>query len=155
MTWMVTRQIQWSGGHMVVEVSGGGWDLTNPDALSPSYKHLGEFKEFDDPRAACEAAIAVAHAWRKDQKGKKISVAHGHTGGMTMPFEPCTTTSLRKWAKDTYANMKKCGNCQALIREGRDVYRLEYDPDTDYCSEHCIEAADAQNQKDAEEERDQ
>lgn len=146
MTWVVTRQIQWSGGHMVVEVSGGGWDLTNPDALSPSYKHLGEFKEFDDPRAACEAAIAVANAWRKAQKGKKISVAHGHTGGMTMPFEPCTTTSLRKWAKDCYQQLEKCGNCHSIIR-GKCGYKLEFDDETTYCSEHCADKAQAEYEK--------
>ena len=40
----VTRQCQWPDGDNVVEVSVGGIDYCNPDALSPKY--AGEFEEY-------------------------------------------------------------------------------------------------------------
>ena len=49
-TYVVTRQIQWPEGKHVVEISAGGFDYTNPDALVAKYP--GEFGEFCDPREA-------------------------------------------------------------------------------------------------------
>ena len=100
MPYTITRQLQWPEGTPVVEVSRGGIDYTNPDALVARYP--GEFETFDDPIEAMETAIAICRAWRKEWRkgqGPIPRVAHGATGGMTMPFEPCTFQDARRWAK--------------------------------------------------------
>lgn len=91
----VTRQCQWPEGTPVVEVSLGGIDYTNPDALVEKYP--GEMEEYHDRVEAAEIAIAICRQWRKDGT-KNAKVAHGATGGMTMPFEPCSFKELRAWA---------------------------------------------------------
>jgi hypothetical protein len=96
MPYTVTRQLQWPEGTPVVEVSSGGLDYTNPDALSPRYP--GEFETYDDPAEAIEVAIAICRSWRKDGK-KEARVGYGATGGMNLPFEPCTFREARQWAK--------------------------------------------------------
>ncbi len=96
MPYTVTRQLQWPDGRAVVEISAGGRDYTNPDALSPRYP--GEFETFDDPVEAVETAISICRAWRKDGK-KDARVGHGATGGMTLPFDRCTFQEARQWAK--------------------------------------------------------
>ncbi len=96
MPYTVTRQLQWPEGIPVIEISAGGLDYTNPDALSAKYP--GEFETYDDPVEAVEAAISICRAWRKDGK-KEAKVGYGATGGMTLPFEPCTFQEARQWAK--------------------------------------------------------
>lgn len=96
MPYIVTRQIQWPEGRPVVEISSGGIDYTNPDALSPRYP--GEFETFDDPVEAVEVAIAICRAWRKDGQ-KNARIGYGATGGMTLPFDPCTFKEGREWAR--------------------------------------------------------
>ena len=96
MPWTVTRQLQWPEGTPAVEISSGGPDYTNPDALSPRYP--GEFETYADPVEAVEVAITICRAWRKDGQ-RKAMVAHGATGGMTLPFDPCTFREAREWAK--------------------------------------------------------
>ena len=96
MPWTVTRQLQWPEGTPVVEVSSGGIDYTNPDALSPRYP--GEFETYADPVEAVEAAILICRAWRKDSR-KDAKVGYGATGGMTLPFDPSTFQEARQWAK--------------------------------------------------------
>ena len=86
-TYFVTRQIQWPDGKPVVEVSAGGRDYINPDALSP--KFTGEFTEQESPLEAVQIAISVCKQWRQAGE-KKAKVAIGFTHGFTMPFEPTT-----------------------------------------------------------------
>jgi hypothetical protein len=93
---VVTRQVQWPTGKPVVEVSIGGIDYTNPDALMAKYE--GEFVEFDDPREAVEAAIRICRKWRKDGR-KDAKMGFGSTGGFTIPFEDCTFKEAREWAR--------------------------------------------------------
>lgn len=104
----VTRQRQWPDGTEIVEVSSGGIDYCNPDALGAKY--AGEFEEFSDPRVAVETAIGIARAWRKDSR-KRIPVGVGCTLGMTMPFDSGTFRDARLWAKETYAKLPKCAGC--------------------------------------------
>lgn len=47
MVWTVTRQRQWPDGNEVVEISLGGIDYCNPDALAAQYP--GEFQQYADP----------------------------------------------------------------------------------------------------------
>jgi len=96
MPYTVTRQRQWPEGTPVVEISRGGLDYTNPDALSPKYP--GEFRTYDDPRDAVEVAIAICRAWRKDGQ-RDAMVGVGATLGMTMPFDPITFQEAREWAR--------------------------------------------------------
>ncbi len=102
MPYTVTRQLQWPEGTPVVEISAGGRDYTNPDALSPCYP--GEFEIFDDPVEAVETAISICRAWRKDGK-KEARIGHGATGGMTLPFDSCTFEEARLWAKQRRAKL--------------------------------------------------
>jgi len=131
----VTRQLQWPEGRSVVEVSAGGPDYTNPDALVARYP--GEFETFADPREAVKVAIAICRAWRKDGE-KRASVGVGATGGMTMPFEPCTFKEARAWAERKYAKLPKCARCGAIL--GATVYvPIDVDSDFKFCSEYCAE----------------
>ncbi len=79
-----------------MEVSAGGLDYTNPDALVARYG--GEFETYDDPREAVETAIAICKAWQEDGE-KNVRIGIGATGGMTMPFETCPFREAREWAK--------------------------------------------------------
>jgi hypothetical protein len=108
---VVTRQLQWPEGKRVVEVSTGGMDYTNPDALVPKYE--GEFEEFDDPGEAVEAAIKICRKWREDGC-KDAKVGFGSTGGFTMPFEGCSFKEAREWARKLAANMH-CEHCEGKL----------------------------------------
>jgi hypothetical protein len=106
MPYTVTRQVQWPDGNAVVEISSGGLDYANPDALSAKYP--GEFETYDDPVDAVEAAIEICRAWRKDGK-KSAMVGYGATGGMTMPFDPCTFKEAREWARKRHEKLVESG----------------------------------------------
>lgn len=136
MTYTVTRQSQWPTGASVVEVSIGGLDYTNPDALAPKYD--GEFEEFHDPRKAVNTAIKIADKWENDEPKKKIEVAVGDTGGCTCPLEPETRKGLMEWAESEYESLSKCHRCGEIVEGGG--YCL-WKCDGIFCSEQCAEAA--------------
>lgn len=136
----VTRQHQWPDGNFVVEISGGGIDYCNPDALCRKYP--GEFEQFADPRDAVEAAIAIATAWKRDCPSRDISIGMGSTGGWTMPFdgEPLTErtfASLRDHAQSLYDELDKCDQCGDLL--GKDRYGSHDHGEYNCCSEYCAE----------------
>lgn len=82
----ITRQVQWATeGEHVVEVSSGGIDYANPDALCKKYP--GEFDEFEDPVECMDTAIEIAKKWQLDEPNELIQIGTGYTHGMTMPFE--------------------------------------------------------------------
>lgn len=117
--WTVTRQIQFPDGSHVVEISRGGIDYCNPDALESRY--AGEFCEHEDPRDAVESAIAIAQQWQADEPDEDILIDYGATGGMTLPFdgmELCEETfaELRRWAENSWAALEKCAQCGELLR---------------------------------------
>ncbi len=148
MPWTVTRQVQWPSGDPVVEVSEGGLGYTNPDALAGDYP--GEFQTFDDPEEAAEAAIQVCELWRKDSQ-PEAQVAHGATGGMTMPFAACPYEELRRWAKVAKERLATCARCGAVL--GKIRYRHLHLPDPEaklFCSEQCAELAYEEQKKDEE-----
>lgn len=101
MSYIVTRQLQWSTGDSVVEISEGGWDFINPDALVKKYP--GEFEEYKDPREALGAAIDIAKQWKEDEPQLEVGIGVGFTGGFTMPFEPSKIDTLKKWAEEEYS----------------------------------------------------
>jgi len=133
-TYVVTRQIQWPEGKQVVEISAGGFDYTNPDALVAKYP--GEFGEFCDPREALKVAFDIAECWQKDEPEKKIGIGAGYTGGYTMPFEPADRGDLEQWAQEEYENLCKCDRCREIIKG--DQYGI-YGLDAVFCSEYCAE----------------
>jgi len=144
----ITRQIQWPKGDPVVEVSEGGIDYTNPDALVANYP--GEFQKFEDPREAVETAINICRAWREDgEKGARIGV--GATGGMTMPFDGGTFKEARKWANEIWDKLEKCPTCGAVVEDLKEWWNAgewmgdDFTPfdhiDEKYCSEYCAEKA--------------
>lgn len=141
----VTRQLQWPEGTPMVEVSVGGIDYCNPDALVQRYG--GEFEEFINPIEAVETAIDICMAWRKDGE-KDAQIGIGATLGMTMPFEECSFESAREWAKKEYASLQKCPQCGNLIEEKQELWASGFvtseggfvpDGEYLYCSETCAE----------------
>ena len=148
--WTVTRQRQWPDGANLVEISAGGLDYANPDALSARYP--GEFSTFDDPREAVEVALDIVRAWRRDSPGIRIQVGHGSTAGMTMPFDSCTFKSAREWAKQAWENLPKCPGCAGAMPDSkREFWRANDWDGLEYCSEHCAtRAAEFEAEQDAE-----
>lgn len=136
----VTRQHQWPDGDYVVEISQGGIDYANPDALTPVYAE--EMTEYESADEAAENAIHIAQAWQADAPDKTILIAHGATGGNTMPFdgEPLTEetfAAMRQWAKEQDAQLPKCAKCGEPIRGN--PYRLHDFPDERFDREYCAE----------------
>ena len=147
----VTRQCQWPDGNNVVEVSVGGIDYCNADALCAKY--AGEFQEFADPREAVETAIEICRAWRRDTKAQgkagRITIGVGDTHGMTIPFEPETFAHARAWAKQVWNSLAKCSGCQKPMQNEK-WYANDWDG-LEYCSERCAErAAEFEAQQNAE-----
>ncbi len=135
----VTRQRQWPDGDNVVEVSHGGLDYCNPDALGAKY--AGEFEEFADPRQAVETAIEIVRAWRKDSK-ERIAIGVGSTNGMTPPFSPDTFKHARAWAKKFWEKLPKCAGCNEPMPDSKRNYWRANDWDgLEYCSEDCATRA--------------
>jgi hypothetical protein len=111
----VTRQVQWPTGKPVVEVSIGGIDYANPDALVAKYE--GEFVEFDDSREAVEAAIRICREWRRDGR-KDANVGFGSTGGFTAPFDDCTFKEARDWASRLSKKKQDSTSKEDSMKEG-------------------------------------
>ena len=135
----VTRQRQFPDGDNVVEVSTGGLDYCNPDALSAKYP--GEFEVFADPREAVETAINIVRAWRKDTRGERFSIGVGSTLGMTLPFSPDTFAHARAWAKQTWKRLPKCAGCSEPLPTKNDRWSANQWDGLEYCSEDCARRA--------------
>lgn len=139
--WSVSRQHQWSTGNYVVEISAGGIDYMNPDALCQKYP--GELKEYHNPEDAVETAIKIAEAWQKDAPEQMILIDHGGTGGYTMPFDGMelnedTYKILREWAAEQLEKLPKCDGCGELI-EGPAYILNDYGDEWKFCREYCAE----------------
>ena len=134
----VTRQHQWPSGDHVVEVSAGGQDYTNPDALVESFARLGEGETFASPVLAVEAAINICEAWRRDG-GPTAQIGYGATWGATMPFDPCTYEEAREWAAKREEQMPRCDGCGELLPE--EHYTVPELDGERFCREFCAEEA--------------
>jgi hypothetical protein len=136
--WFVSRQIYWGvdpeDSHMV-EIAMGGRDYANPDMLVAKY--AGEGEEYTDPVKAVEAALEIAAQWRKAEPSKTINIAHGCTGGNTMPFEGDEVEELKAWALKLSESLPKCARCGKSI-EGESYTHSDAD-DEKFCSEYCAE----------------
>lgn len=135
----VSRQSYWGvepEDQNTVEIASGGRDCANPDMLVTKYD--GEGDEYSDPVKAVEAALAIAEQWQKDCPTLQINVAHGFTGGSTMPFEGCDKDELIEWAKKAHEKLPKCDWCGEVL-EDKSLYRLCDYPDEKFCGESCAE----------------
>lgn len=142
--WFVSRQNYWGEENpLAVEIAAGGLDYANADMLGVAYASLGEGREYDDPREAADAAIAVAEAWRRDsgRPADEITVRVGYTGGMSIPFEEGTDEEARAWAERTRAALPTCPQCGDLMGSERWVpWDFAVDDDEACCSQWCCEA---------------
>lgn len=139
MKYFVSRQNYWdrcAPEASVVEVVIGGSDYANADMLGVKWPHLGEGKEFSDPREAVEAAIAICEEWKKEDE--YASVGMGATLGFTMSFDGEDYDTLRKRAEEMYQKLPKCAQCGELL--GKETYTHDYaDQDEKFCREYCAE----------------
>jgi hypothetical protein len=140
--WFVSRQLYWGvepEDRYCVEIAQGGNNYANPDMLVPKYP--GEGEEYTDPTKAVEAALAIAESWHRDNPGIAIiNVAHGNTGGDTMPFEGEEREQLIAWAKKVSETLPTCDQCGCIM--GDESWFPTADPDLGkYCSEVCCERA--------------
>ena len=136
MPYTVTRQHQWPSGDKVVEISAGGPDYSNPDALVGKYPLEGE--AFDSPVDAVETAIRICEAWRKDG-APDAQIGYGATGGLTMPFDASTFEEARAWASERLASLPKCDRCGEILPERH--WTTSELMDESFCSENCAERA--------------
>lgn len=137
-TFTVTRQHRWSDGLKIVEVSQGGIDYANPDALAKKWQ--GEFDEFTGMTAAVEAAIGIAKAWQETTTDQ-IFIGVGATHGMTMEFDALSLNEknfddLLTKAEKFDENLPRCGHCGDILTSRN--YRHEFSDD-EFCSEYCAE----------------
>lgn len=147
-TWIVTRQRQWPDGDLVVEISYGGYDYTNPGQLVRKYD--GECEEFADPREAVETGIRVAQAWQNDT-AEEVCIGRGFTMGCTLPFDgdPLTEETFREyreWAAAEAEQLPKCDHCGGIIES---AWVLP-ERDEEFCSENCADLAWEYMQEDEE-----
>jgi hypothetical protein len=146
----VSRQSYYYSGERVVEVELNGLDYSGADMLSVGYKNLGEGKEYDDPREAIKAAVAIRDAWRKDEPDEEINIALGSTGGMGMEIEPTEKTDdeLKEWAEERWNALPKCERCGDVLDPKDTYHRVDFPDFGDFCSENCVEMAiDEENQR--------
>lgn len=142
--WYVSRQCYWPEGDLVVEICSGGLEHSNPDMLCDKYPELGEGKEYDDPRDAVKAAIAIQDAWNADlTDGEQCRIEHGDTGGYTMPFcEEPTKEEVIEWGEKEYESLDKCAYCDEPLsskQNERWEYYLIGENQDQFCSEECVD----------------
>lgn len=135
----VTRQHRWHDGYKIVEVSQGGIDYANPDALVKKWQ--GEFQEYTGMTAAVEAAIGIAKAWQETTTDQ-IFIGVGATHGTTMDFDALTLNDetfdlLLDKAEKFDENLPKCDHCGDILTG--ETYGHEFTDDHPFCSEHCAE----------------
>ena len=138
MKWFVSRQCYWGvdeDEQNIVEIAQGGLDYANPDMLVEKYE--GEGETYTDPVKAIEVSLKIAEQWQKDSPELIIGVAHGCTGGMTIPFEADEQEEIRKWAKETLEMLPKCDRCGAVLPE--EHYIIPDLDDEKFCREYCAE----------------
>lgn len=137
----VTRQHRWSDGLKIVEVSQGGSDYANPDALCKKWQ--GEFDEYTGMTPAVEAAIGIAKAWQETTTDQ-IFIGVGCTHGMTMDFDALTLNDktfdmLLNNAAKFDESLPKCEHCGDMLTG--DNYGHEFSEGYCFCSERCAENA--------------
>ena len=126
MPYYVSRQCYWPDGDLVVEIAGGGLDYANADMLTTLWPASGEGQEYDDPRAALQAAIQVRHLWQMVEPDETVRIEVGFTGGYTMPFcEYPNDEYLVEWAKQEYDSLPKCDRCGDLLDGDNYYYIIE------------------------------
>lgn len=144
MSFTVSRQRRWDDGVNLVEITQGGIDYCNPDALVSKYR--GEMEETISLSEAVENAIGIAEQWKQDNPKEQIFIACGNTHGMTahldeMELNEETYKQLREQAEKVDEKLPRCPHCGKIL--GKERYRLYdcCDGDDWFCSEYCAEEA--------------
>ena len=143
----VSRQARWIDGLSIVEITQGGIDYMNPDALVQKYQ--GEFQEFTDPVEAVEVAFDIARQWQADVKKlpKKerypIYVAMGCTHGYTMTLDEVRLSkkaekAFRKEAQAIRDNLPKCDQCGDILPDKYTTLN-DFGDDCKFCDSRCAE----------------
>lgn len=136
--WFVSRQDYWGvceGDGTIVEVVSGGVDFANPDMLGVKWPHLGEGKEFNDPREAVSAAIAICEEWKKTDPN--AHVAMGGTLGFTCYMEWEEYDVLRLKAEELWEKLPKCAECGGIL--GKKTYTHDLSDGAEFCRTYCAE----------------
>lgn len=136
----VTRQHRWHDGLKIVEVSQGGIDYTNPDALCKKWQ--GEFEPHVGLTPAVEAAIGIAKAWQETTTDT-VYIAVGCTEGMTaefdaMPLTDETFDTLLEKAEKFDARLSRCEWCGDILT-GKTYGTLMHG--YCFCSQNCAHNA--------------
>ncbi len=126
MVYTVSRQLQFPDGGLMVEISFGGSDYTNPDAFMPKYD--GEGVEYDLATDAVAAAVDIRAKWAADAPDEIIEIGSGATCGMTCPFDSSAEKELLKWAKDTDKDQGRAEAESEIDDDYYDVYSNDFDP---------------------------
>lgn len=138
MLYYVSRQNYWPEGELFVEIASGGLNYANADMLGTKFPHLGEGKEFNDPREAVEAALAIKNEWQK-LTDEEVNVGMGNTMGFTQPFDADTEENLRARAEAIWTKLDKCAHCGELLPAKGARYGCPDLGEYDCCSEYCAE----------------
>lgn len=136
----VTRQHRWHDGLKIVEVSQGGIDYSNPDALCKKWQ--GEFDEYTGLTPAVEAAIGIAKAWQETTTDQ-IFIGVGCTFGSTMDFDALTLNdetfdTLLEKAEKFDAKLPRCEWCGDILTG--ETYGTLFHGYC-FCSQNCAENA--------------
>lgn len=135
----VTRQKRYIDGISIVEITAGGLDNSNADALCKKYD--GEFETFTGMTPAVDTAIEIAKKWQEDDKENIIYIGYGDTHGMGLPLDEMelnedTYKTLREVAEKHDEELPKCAKCGDIL--AGETYKIWDDPfDDQFCSEHC------------------
>ncbi len=134
MQYFVSRQLYWPEGDLMVEIASGGLNYANADMLGTKYPHLGEGKEYTDPREAVEAALLIQRAWQETTE-EEVGVGMGATMGFTQPFDADTEENLRARAEKLWEKIPKCAHCGEPM--GKEKFGCQDLGEYDCCSESC------------------
>jgi len=136
MKFIVSRQHYFYSGEYIVEIAYPSIDYSGSDMLVSKYPEEGEY---DDPREALDAAIAVQTAWKTDCPDKSVGISFGHFD--MIEGEPEEIENLKAEIEKFYNELPKCDMCGDLLDEN-DIYTIADDPDAgNFCSLRCVEKA--------------
>lgn len=134
----VSRQSNYyDGGKYSVEIA-AQLDVSGPGALVPHYERLGEGDEFDDPREAAKAAVAIAQEWG-DEETQTIPITLAMSGMIYATTEDgMSPQETLDWGEKAYSELPLCEECghHAGVEEWTN---FETGDTGMFCSEECAE----------------
>lgn len=151
----VSRQHYYYADELVVEIAQGGCDYSGADCLAKRFP--GEMEDYVGMFAAMEAAISIARAWKKIEKG--IRIVHGCTHGMftELPdselFTERLAKKLLKAAKQfDDEKLNHCQRCGDIMPEDQGWGNGFTPGEYPFCSDNCASMAESEWQEELERE---